>query len=273
MMQTHTLSGGGDTQLHVVETGNPNGTPILFIHGFSQSHLSWNKQLHSTLTDTYRLVALDNRGHGFSQKPHDAYTDTRLWADDIHAVITSLGLQQPVLVGWSYGGLIISSYLSVYGDTALGGIVFVGAISKLTDDTIPQMIGPGFLNLLAGFFSEDVAVSVEALSQFMRLVVYEELSAEDFYTMLGFNTVVPPVVRQGLLSHRVSHDDDLARITKPLLLIHGEQDAIVLPSVAQEHTRLVPHAQLSWYPQVGHAPFWETPDRFNQELHDFVRAT
>jgi pimeloyl-ACP methyl ester carboxylesterase len=272
MMQTHTITGGGGTRLHVVETGNPAGQPILFVHGFSQSYLSWHKQLHSSLAETYRLVALDNRGHGFSEKPHDAYTDTRLWADDIHAVLTTLGLQQPVLVGWSYGGFIISSYLSVYGDAALGGIVFVGAISKLTDNTIPQMIGPDFLGLLPGFFAEDVAASVAALTQFMRLVVYAEPSAEDFYWMLGFNTVVPPSVRQGLLSHRANHDDDLARLTKPLLLIYGDQDAIVLPAVAQAHAQLVSHARLSWYPDVGHSPFWEMPDRFNQELYDFVGA-
>ena len=56
-------------QLHLVETGNPSGQAILFIHGWSESHLVWARQLNSPLSERFRLVALDNRGHGDSDKP------------------------------------------------------------------------------------------------------------------------------------------------------------------------------------------------------------
>ena len=68
-MKTHTITGGGGTPLHLVETGNPTGRPILFIHGFSQCWLAWNRQLSSDLAESHRLVALDLRGHGLSGKP------------------------------------------------------------------------------------------------------------------------------------------------------------------------------------------------------------
>jgi non-heme chloroperoxidase len=93
------IIGGGGVQLHVVEKGNPRGRPILFIHGFSQSRLSWRPQLDSDLANDYRLVALDMRGHGQSDKPRDGYSDCLLWADDINAVIRELALDQPVLCG------------------------------------------------------------------------------------------------------------------------------------------------------------------------------
>ena len=70
-MQTSTVTGGGGLKLHVQETGNPNGKAILFIHGFSQCRLAWNKQLHSDLAPDFRLVAMDIRGHGLSDKPRD----------------------------------------------------------------------------------------------------------------------------------------------------------------------------------------------------------
>ena len=83
-MKTYTVTGGGGLRLHVQETGNPNGRPILFIHGFSQCRLAWNKQMHSDLAKDFRLVAMDIRGHGLSEKPRDVYGDSKLWADDVN---------------------------------------------------------------------------------------------------------------------------------------------------------------------------------------------
>jgi non-heme chloroperoxidase len=80
-MRDHTITGGASTALHLVETGNPKGRPILFIHGFSQCWLAWSRQLHADLARSYRLVALDLRGHGLSGKPRDGYSDSRLWAE------------------------------------------------------------------------------------------------------------------------------------------------------------------------------------------------
>ena len=91
-MNSHRITGGGCIQLHLVETGNPKGRPILFIHGFSQCWLAWSRQMNSELAEDYRLVAMDMRGHGLSDKPREGYTDSRLWADDVNAVIQVLSL-------------------------------------------------------------------------------------------------------------------------------------------------------------------------------------
>src|SRR5215216_3679350 len=116
------VTGGGGVQLHVVEAGNPRGRPIVFIHGLSQCWLAWSRQLRSDLADDYRLVAMDLRGHGRSEKPRAGYADARLWADDVGAVIRALGLDRPVLCGWSYGALVILDYLRHRGEDGIGGI-------------------------------------------------------------------------------------------------------------------------------------------------------
>ena len=97
--------------------GQGDGPPILFIHGLSQSHLCWAKQYESALAEEFRLVAYDLRGHGMSQAPLEPehYTDSGLWADDVAAIIEQLGLDRPVLVGWSYGGFVICDYLRDHG--------------------------------------------------------------------------------------------------------------------------------------------------------------
>src|SRR5215207_7412082 len=130
-MERTYITGGGGTRLHVVETGNPRGRPILFLHGFSQCWLTWSRQMESDLAQEHRLVAMDLRGHGLSEKPRDAYGDSRLWAEDICAVIRSRGLERPVLCGWSYGALVILDYLRHFGEAGVGGLHLVDAITKL----------------------------------------------------------------------------------------------------------------------------------------------
>src|SRR6202012_54258 len=130
-MKHHKIAGGDRIRIHVVETGNPKGRPILFIHGFSQCSLAWSRQLTSDLANDFRLVAMDMRGHGLSDRPREGYDDARLWADDVHAVITTLSLDHPILSGWSYGPLPIFDYIRHYGEDDIGGVQIVGGISRL----------------------------------------------------------------------------------------------------------------------------------------------
>ena len=58
-MKEYKITGGGGAQLHVVETGNSGGRPLLFIHGFSQCWLAWSRQINSALAGDYRIVAMD----------------------------------------------------------------------------------------------------------------------------------------------------------------------------------------------------------------------
>lgn len=269
-MQSHTIAGGGDVELNVDETGDSDEQSILFIHGYTQSRLSWMKQMESDLAEDFHLLALDNRGHGQSDKPRDAYTDSDIWADDIQSIIDHFELSQPVLVGWSYGGLIISDFLGKYGDEHIGGINLVGAISKLGTEDALAVIGEDFMNQIPGFESQDVEESVEALRTFVKDCAYAEFDPADLSLILGFNVIVPPHVRESLHSRTVTHDDDLRAVEKPVLITHGEEDGIVLPAAAEEHAELIERAEISFYPDVGHSPFWEAADRFNRELREFV---
>jgi pimeloyl-ACP methyl ester carboxylesterase len=84
--------------------------------------------------------------------------------------------------------------------------------------------------------------------------------------------IVPPAIRGALLSRELDGSDVLARTSVPVLVSHGRDDMIVLPSMAERTLTACPAATLSWYEDVGHMPFWEAPDRFNRELADLARA-
>jgi pimeloyl-ACP methyl ester carboxylesterase len=271
-MQAHTIIGGGGMRLHVDETGNPHGRPMVFLHGFSQCRLAWRKQMASDLANDFRLLAMDLRGHGLSGKPRDAYGEMQLWAEDVDAVMRTLGLHQPVLCGWSYGGVVICDYLSTYGEDAIAGINLVGGITTLESETAMAVVSPAFFALVPGLFSTDVEESVHALQDFLRLCTYAELTPAEWYAWLGYNVSVPPYVRQGLLSRVAVHRPLLPRLRKPVLITHGDADAIILRGAAEQHAAAIPQAQTSFYPHVGHAPFWEDAPRFNRELRAFVAS-
>src|ERR1700759_1763163 len=136
------------------EWGNPNGPEILFIHGYSQSYLSWSRQTDSDLARDFHIVTYDLRGHGGSDKPLDParYRDSKAWGDEVQAVMDATGLKHPVLVGWSYAGRVISDYVATHGAGQLAGINFVDAPIKAD----PALIGDNLKNLPL-MASEDLA--------------------------------------------------------------------------------------------------------------------
>jgi non-heme chloroperoxidase len=270
IVKSQYIPGGGGTRLHVVETGNPRGRPILFIHGLSQCWRSWTRQMDSDLAHDHRLVAMDLRGHGLSEKPHDAYGESNLWADDVHAVVQSLRLEQVILSGWSYGALVILDYIRHHGEDAVGGIQFVSAITKLGSDDALSVITPAFLGILPGLLSTDAQESVGALESLVRLCSARDLPEPDLYLMLGYNVCVPPFVRQALFSRSLDNDDLLPKIRKPVLITHGADEAIVKLSAVDRHRSGMPHAQVQIVPNAGHIPFWDEAAAFNARLQAFV---
>jgi pimeloyl-ACP methyl ester carboxylesterase len=272
MTTSHKITGGGGTSLHVVDTGNPKGRPILFIHGFSQCWLAWNRQLNSDLADNFRLVAMDMRGHGLSDKPREGYIDSRPWADDVDAVMKALRLDRPILCGWSYGPLVILDYIRHYGEDSIGGIHFVGGITKLGSDEAMSVLTPEFLNLVPGFFSTDAEESARSLTALLRMCFVQEPSAADLFLMLGFNMSVPPYVRQALFSRAFDNDDLLPKIRKPVLITQGADDAIVKPDIVAQHKASMAHAQIHTMANAGHAPFWDDAASFNRRLRAFSES-
>jgi non-heme chloroperoxidase len=272
MSKSHMIEGGGGVRLHVVETGNPAGPPILFITGFSQSWLSWSRQLHSELADDYRLIAMDLRGHGLSDKPRDAYADSKLWADDVNAVIQELGLERPVLSGWSYGPLVILDYIRHYGQDNVGGIQSVGGVTKLGSDEAISVLTPEFLSLIPGFFSSDAEESVTSLRSLIELCFFHPPAEEETYMMLGYAVSVPPYVRQGLFSRAFDNDDLLSKIRRPVLITQGAEDRIVKRSAVDIHKAAMTNAQVHIMDNTGHAPFWDDAPAFNERLRTFAES-
>jgi len=90
--------------------------------------------------------------------------------------------------------------------------------------------------------------------------------------MLGYNVSVPPHVRQALLSRSVDNDELLSGIRRPVLLTHGARDAVVKPTIVDQHNARMPHAQVHVMQAAGHAPFWDDAVAFNRRLRSFAAS-
>ena len=251
------------------EWGNPSGPEILFIHGFSQASLSWQRQVESELAKEFRMVTYDLRGYGSSDKPlePEKYKELKAWADEVQAVIDAAKLKRPVLVGWSYGGRVIADYLRVHGAARLAGLNYVDAVSK----TDPSFFGDG-LKVQPQMLSEDLATNIAATRIFLHNCFEKQPSQDEFEIMLAFNMMVPPKVRANMGGRTLSMDDTLKALKLPVLVTQGAADRLVLLAASKHTAATIPGAKLSVYDGVGHAPFWEDTARFNGELAAFVRA-
>ncbi len=274
MMLTTTVTGSDGVPIHVVEGGDPGGRPILFIHGWAQCHLSWVHQFSGDLARDHRLLAMDLRGHGGSGRPDtaSAYTERSGWADDVHSVLTTLRAEGAVLVGWSYGGLVICDYLDHHGSSAISAVNFVGAAVGTGFDRFNSMIGSGFIRYAMDCTHPDPEVSVPATRGFLSECTHEAMDPSDWDAALVYNGMVPAAVKGWLLRRQVANDELLARLEVPVLVSHGLADTIISPASAEYIDEVCPPARVSWYEHVGHCPFLESPQRFDTELAELVRT-
>jgi pimeloyl-ACP methyl ester carboxylesterase len=265
---THEVRGGGGLRLHVREWGVPGGRPIVFVHGWSQSQLCWSRQVAGSLAAEFLIVTFDLRGHGMSEKPIDAgrYVDAGLWADDLAAVVAPLA--RPVLVGWSYGGFVVTDYLRAHGEDGIAGVNLVGGAVLRTADF--DHVGPGLLENAPGACSTDLPTNIAAIRRFLRACTAQPLGEDDWSNALCWNMIPAPAVRDALLAREVDADDVLTGLSVPVLVSHGRDDRIVLPTMAEHVLAVCPTARASWYDDTGHMPFIEDADRFNRELRDFT---
>ena len=149
--------------MHVYEAGPEDGVPVVLLHG-NLSTGRFYERVMSGAPDRYRLLAPDLRGFGRTQRvPIDATRGLRDWADDVHALLQALGVEQPPhLLGWSTGGAAVAAYAQ---DRPVGSLVLVDPVSPygfggVRDDGTP--CAPDFAGSGAGTANRDYVARLEA---------------------------------------------------------------------------------------------------------------
>ena len=270
--ESHSVASSDGTPIAFQTCGDPAARPLLLLHGWAQSSRAWGDELLGRLAETFRVIAMDLRGHGNSGAPAGGYDDSRQWADDVAAVLDAEGVGDgdgAIVLGWSYGGIVVGDLVAAEGTARIGGIVLCGATTSISRAP-GGAVGDAMLAAGKGAMDPNPKRAIAALGSFGADMFAQQVG-EGQQRLFGLSLATAPHVRGALLTRRVNNDEALAAAGVPALVVHGERDGIVLPSAGEANAETL-GTECRFYPDVAHAPFLEAPDRFVKDLEGFARG-
>lgn len=254
------------TMLEVLDRGQ--GRAVVFIHGMMCSGRFFARQVES-LTDGFRAIVPDLRGHGESDKLSSGHT-VGAYAQDMHALFATLGIERPVVVGWSMGSMIAYEYLKRYGGTSLAGLVIVD--QPPSDFAWPDYEFGFFTPEILDQTLEELQTNPDALIDMFVDLMLHEPAADDGEWMRAELQKVPGAIAATILVSQTLKDYRafLPEIQVPTLVAFGTDPKLSSPEAGAYIAQRIPRAKLELFEASSHAPFWEEPDRFNAVLEDFL---
>ncbi len=250
--------------LDYVEKGAANGTPVIFLHGLSDSWHSFEK-VFDYLPSSIRGFALTQRGHGDSEKPADGYAP-KDFAADVAAFIQQKELKKAVVVGHSMGGVHAQQFVLSYPKLAQAVVII---------DSDPSFIdNPGMPEFYHDVSKLEGVISWQFMDGFQKATLAKPIDSA-FYRVIVEEGVKMPVsvfkaVLKGLL--QVDFVPQLKNIHCPALILWGDKDAFCIRKGQDLMANNIKNAKLVIYEGVGHALHWEEPERFVKDLLKFIHS-
>lgn len=263
-------------RLHYIEWGAETAPAWLLLHGFTGTARQW-QPLAEAFCHRYRIIALDQRGHGLSGWAAGGAYGTGDHMGDIAALVERLGLEGPLVAGHSMGGRNALMYAACYPEK----------VSRLV--LVDARPGP------------DAASSRALESMVDNLPTHVASLKEAAAAVRGYFPRISPAMALHLARHRWKrlpggglvprHDpalevaarrggfapEDLTpllgQIACPTLVVRGEDSDILSPHSAQLLARSIPGARLVEIAGAGHLVPWEQPEAFHRAVADFVNGT
>lgn len=254
------------------------GQPILFSHGWPLSGDAWEAQMLFFGQQGYRVIAHDRRGHGRSDQPWDG-NNMDQYADDLAELIEKLDLSNLVLVGHSTGGGEIAHYIGRHGNARVAKVVLVGAVPPLMLKTASNPEGTPievFDNIRKGTATDRSQTFKDLTVPFYGFnrdgAKTNEGLRESFWLegMIGSIKGHYDCIRE---FSEIDYTDDLKKIEKPTLVIHGDDDQIVpIAASAKKTVKIVKNATLKVYPGAPHGLAQTEAEKFNKDVLAFIKS-
>ncbi|MCC7052763.1 MAG: alpha/beta hydrolase [Gemmatimonadaceae bacterium] len=208
------------------------GQPVILIHGWPLSQRMWEGQVIALVAAGFRVIAYDRRGFGESDRPATGY-DYDTFANDLHDVIRTLDLKDVILAGFSMGGGEVARYLGTYGSDRIAKAMFISAVPPFLLRT-PDNPSGSDLSVFEGMMAGVRADRVAFLANFFPAFFNHEPGMADFPTdAIEFAKWIAyaasPIGTHECIRAFGTTDfrADLAKITIPVLVLHGSADRIV----------------------------------------------
>ncbi|MEU4318625.1 alpha/beta hydrolase [Nocardia fluminea] len=247
------------------------GRPLVLLHGWAGNLRCWGAAADE-LAERYRVIAVDLRGHGYSDDPGTGYDDPKAWAGDVAAVLAAEGIDAgAVLLGWSYGGIVATDYLATYGTSAVAGVVYCGAPAHIGRDVPGAAPGPSMEKAIPGVFDEAAGRAVRAFSVFGNANTGPGADkGVDAQRLFGGSLATAPSVRKALFYRTIDNTETLRALDVPVLVLHGTDDPVVPVANGQYILDNAPDARGSLWEGALHGLFIEDRPRFVAEVSAFI---
>jgi non-heme chloroperoxidase len=267
------------TKIFYKDWGPKDAQPVVFHHGWPLSSDDWDNQMLFFLSQGYRVIAHDRRGHGRSDQT-DTGNEMDTYAADVAELVGALDLKNAIHIGHSTGGGEVARYVARAENGRVAKAVLMGAVppimvkSAANPEGLPIEVFDGFRDALVA----------------NRAQFFIEVPSGPFY---GFNRPGAEVSqglidnwwRQGMMGGAKAHYDcikafsetdfteDLRAITVPVLVMHGEDDQVVpIADSAHRAIELLTNGTLKTYPGLSHGMFATHPQIINADLLAFARG-
>jgi pimeloyl-ACP methyl ester carboxylesterase len=256
-----TLSTG--ITVRYAEQGDPDSPALLCLHGYTDSWFSFQR-VFEQLPPALHAFALDQRGHGDSERPATGYTVAD-FAQDALAFMDAQGIAQATVVGHSMGSFI-AQQVALLAPTRVTRLVLIGSATTA--------VNAGVVELQQAAHTLTDPVDRQFIYEFQASTIYAPVPESFLNRVVEESMKLPARVWQAAIDGLLASDltAQLGWITAPTLVLWGDRDAIFSRSEQDALVAAIPAARLTVYPETGHALHWERPQEVAADLLQFTHT-
>lgn len=270
-------------QINYVEAGK--GETLLMIHGLGGNASHWKRNIE-TLSKKFRCIAVDLPGYGNSSTVERGEADTQLdfYADVIASLLKKLKIPTASVMGHSMGGQV-SMILALKYPALVNKLVLVAPAGLETFTAAEAKVLTGYATTAFYMAQDSAAIAKSYLANFFRMpdaaaiLVNERIALKLCAGFEAYCRQIPMGVK-GMLAHPVT--DELKKISQPVLVLYGEQDALIPnkflhPSLTvtavAAMAKSIPGSSIKIIPEAGHLLQYEKPEAVNEAVIHFLQTT
>lgn len=251
--------------IYFSDTGK--GRVVVLLHGFLGSHMLW-KQTIANLSASYRVIAIDLPGHGFTACFGYVHT-MDLMAKSVKAVMDELKLKKYVIIGHSMGGYVSLAFADLYPDHLKGLCLYHS--SAYADSEEKKRDRSRSVNLVK---ANAKTYTREVVKQLFATKNIKHLKEEIAFAQKIAATVSKQAIIASLegMKDRPNRDVILGMVHYPVMMVVGELDNVLPYQQLLEQSELIQNKQMLYLEHDGHMGFLESPRVSNKAIRKFLRA-